>query len=92
MEPVSQNLTSKLLELLRNEMFSVEDASWHTLLALVAGNDVRFVELAQITHDSLILRQAKSPQDKRDLMVDVREDYVVGVTQNVTAAFSPGPR
>lgn len=75
-KPVSPDLTPKLQELLRNEMLSVEDASRQILSALIAGEDARVAELAQQIHDSFILQQSMTPQDRKDLMAAVPEDFV----------------
>lgn len=74
--PVSPNLTPKLRELLRKEMLSIEDASQQILSALIAGDDARIAELAQQIHDSFILQQSMTTEDKRDLMAAVPEDFV----------------
>lgn len=75
-EPVSPNLTQKLRELLRKEMLSIEDASKQILSALIAGDDARVGELSQKIHDSFILQQSMTPQDKQDLMAAVPESFV----------------
>jgi len=75
-QPVSPNLTSKMQDLLRKEMLAVEDASRQIVSALVAGNDARVAELAQNIHDSFILKQEMTPQDKQDLMAAVPEGFV----------------
>ena len=74
--PVSPELTPKLRDLLRKEMLSVEDASKQILSALIAGDDARVADLAQQIHDSFILQQSMTPQDKQDLMSVVSKDFV----------------
>jgi hypothetical protein len=74
--PISPDLTPKLRELLRNEMLSIEIASHQILSALIAGEDARVAELAQQVHDSFILEQSMTPQDSKDLMAAVPEDFV----------------
>ncbi|MBZ0123332.1 MAG: cytochrome c [Roseovarius sp.] len=74
--PVSPDLTPKLRDLLRKEMLSIEQASKDILSALIAGDDARVANLAQQIHDSFILQQAMTPQDKQDLMAAVPEDFV----------------
>lgn len=74
--PVSPELTPKLRDLLRKEMLSVEEASKQILSALIAGDDVRVADLAQQIHDSFILKQSMTPQDKQDLMSAVPKDFV----------------
>lgn len=75
-EPVSPKLTPKLQDLLRKEMISVNEASQEILAALVAGDDERVARLAQQIHDSFILRQSMTPEDKADLMASVPDDFV----------------
>lgn len=75
-EPVSPKLTPKLQDLLRKEMLSVNEASQEILAAMVMGDDKRVAILAQQIHDSFILRQSMTPEDKADLMAAVPEDFV----------------
>ena len=75
-EPVSPKLTPKLQELLRKEMLSINDASQQILAALVAGDDARVATLAQQIHDSFILRQSMTPEDKAALMAAAPEGFV----------------
>lgn len=75
-EPVSPNLTPKLQDLLRKEMLSVNEASQEILAAMVTGDDERVATLAQKIHDSFILRQSMTPEDKADLMAAVPADFV----------------
>lgn len=75
-EPVYPKLTPKLQDLLRREMISVEEASQQILSALVAGDDQRVAELAQQIHDSFILQQEMTPEDRKDLMAAVPEEFV----------------
>lgn len=74
--PVSPDLTPKLRDLLRQEMRSIEQASKDILSALIAGNDARVAKQAQQIHDSFILQQSMTPEDKQDLMAAVPEDFV----------------
>jgi len=76
-EPISPKLTSKLQDLLRKEMLAVNDASQEIITAIVTGNDERVATLAQQIHDSFILRQSMTPQDKADLMSAVPKDFVM---------------
>lgn len=75
-EPVSPKLTPKLRDLLRKEMLSIDDASREILAALVRGDDARIAELAQQIHDSFILRQSMTSEDKADLMKAVPDGFV----------------
>jgi len=74
--PVTPKLTPKLQNLLRKEMLSLDDASQQILAALVRGDDARVAELAQQIHDSFILRQSMTPEDKADLMAAVPEGFI----------------
>ena len=74
--PISPDLTSKLRDLLRQEMLSVEEASKDILSALIAGDDARVAQLAQQIHDSFILQQSLTQEDKQDLMAAVPEEFV----------------
>lgn len=75
-EPVSPKLTTRLQELLRQEMLSINKASQEIFTALVAGDDERVATLAQQIHDSFILRQSMTPEDKAHLMAAVPDDFV----------------
>jgi cytochrome c553 len=75
-KPVSPDLTPKLQELLRKEMLSIEGASQQILSYLIAGDDARVAELAQQIHDSFILKQSMTPEDKQDLIAAVPEGFV----------------
>lgn len=75
-EPVSPKLTTRLQELLRQEMLSINKASQEILAALVAGDDEHVATLAQQIHDSFILRQSMTPEDKAHLMAVVPDDFV----------------
>ncbi|MBK0328838.1 cytochrome c [Rhodobacteraceae bacterium F11138] len=74
--PVSPDLTPKLRDLLRQEMLSIEQASKDILSALIAGDDAHVAGLAQQIHDSFILQQSMTPEDKQDLMAAVPKEFV----------------
>jgi hypothetical protein len=74
--PVSPKLTPKLQGLLRQEMLSIDAASKEILSALVAGEDQRVTELAQQIHDSFILAQSMTAEDKKELLGAVPEGFV----------------
>jgi hypothetical protein len=69
-------LTPKLQDLLQQEMVSVHEASRDNLTATIEGNDEGVAELAQQIHDSFILKQSMTPEDKADLMAAVPEGFV----------------
>jgi plasmid stability protein len=75
-EPVWPKLTPKLQDLLQKEMLSVHEASREILTATIEGNDERVAELAQQIHDSFILRQSMTPEDKADLMAVAPDGFV----------------
>lgn len=75
-KPISPNLTPKLQDMLRQEMLSIEDASKDILSALIAGEDGRVAELAQRIHDSFIMKQSMTPEDKQDLMAAAPKDFI----------------
>jgi len=75
-EPISPKLSPRLQDLLRQEMVSIEQASQDILLALVRGDDARVAERAQQIHDSFILRQAMTPEDRTHLMAVAPDDFV----------------
>jgi len=75
-EPVGPKLTPALQGLLQKEMVSVHGASQDILTATVEGNDERVAKLAQQIHDSFILKQSMTPEDKADLIAAVPEGFV----------------
>ncbi|MFX0546597.1 cytochrome c [Roseovarius sp. S1116L3] len=75
-QPVSPELTPKLRDLLRKEMQSIEEASQQILSHLIAGEDAEVADVAQQIHDSFILQQSMTPEDKKDLMAGVPEEFV----------------
>lgn len=79
-DPADSNVASKLpahiRQLLIQEMNAVLDASKKILDALVRGQDAVVAENAQAIHDSFILRQQMSPEDKQALLDAVPEAFV----------------
>lgn len=75
-KPISPELTPKLQDMLRQEMLSIEDASHQILSALIAGEDERVAKLAQQIHDSFIIKQSMTPEDKQDLMAAAPRDLI----------------
>ncbi|WP_166504546.1 cytochrome c [Thioclava sp. IC9] len=55
---------------------SIEQASKDIISALIAGDDARVASLAQQIHDSFILQQSMTPQDKQDLKAAVPKEFV----------------
>jgi mono/diheme cytochrome c family protein len=66
-EPVGPALTPKLLDTLREEMRLVLEASGSILTALVYGDHATVAARAQAIHDSFILDQALTAEDRADL-------------------------
>lgn len=75
-EPVGPRLTPKLLETLREEMRLVLGASQDILAALVVGDHATVAERAQNIHDSFILEQALTDQDRQDLEAAVPPEFL----------------
>ncbi len=75
-------------------MLSINDASQEILTALVAGDDERVAALAQQVHDSFILRQSMTPEDKAALMAAVPEGFVQQDTafHEISAALAQAAR
>ena len=75
-EPVGPTLTPKLRDLLREEMANVSIASQEILGALAIGDHASIAERAQQIHDSFILEQSLTEQDRQDLMAAVPPEFV----------------
>ncbi|MFC4259217.1 cytochrome c [Marinobacter lacisalsi] len=75
-EPVTPKLTDKLSRLLQEEMRSVQAAMTTIHSAMVMGQHEDVAENAQQIHDSFILSQSMTDQDRKDLMSAVPEDFV----------------
>ncbi|HEX6142263.1 MAG TPA: hypothetical protein VFZ01_06075, partial [Geminicoccaceae bacterium] len=75
-QPVGPELTPKLRDLLRQEMASVLVASQEILGAVVTGDHATIADRAQQIHDSFILEQSLSDQDREDLMSAVPPEFV----------------
>lgn len=75
-EPVTPKLTEKLDRLLREEMRSIQSAMGQAHSAIVMGNHSAVANNAQAIHDSFILEQSLTDQDKKDLMSAVPEGFI----------------
>ena len=75
-EPVGPKLPERLRELLLSEMNAIEGASLSIQSALVRGEDARVAELAQKIHDSFILRQEMTEEDRQALRAAVPMAFV----------------
>jgi|SRR6056297_508665 len=75
-EKFPSSLTPRLQELLQQEMQSIHAASQQILTSMIEGDDMRTAELAQQIHDSFILRQSMTGEDKTDFMRTVPQEFV----------------
>ena len=72
-EPVTPKLTDKLDRLLREEMRSIQSAMGQIHSAIVMGQHGKVAEQAQNIHDSFILQQSRTEQERKDLMSAVQK-------------------
>lgn len=93
-KPVSPDLTPMLQDLLRKEMLSIEVASKDILSAMIAGDHASVAGLAQNIHDSFILEQSMTPQDRKDLMAAVPEGFLTrdDALHEISAALAEAGR
>lgn len=75
-EPVTPKLTDKLDRLLREEMRSIQTAMGQIHSAIVMGQHENVAQQAQNIHDSFILQQSLTDQDRKDLMSAVPEGFI----------------
>jgi len=75
-EPVTPKLTDKLRGLLQEEMRSVQSAMSSIHSAMVMGKHQDVAAYAQQIHDSFILQQSLTKQDRKDLMAAVPKGFV----------------
>ncbi|RFF26963.1 MULTISPECIES: cytochrome c [unclassified Wenzhouxiangella] len=75
-EPVTPKLTDKLRQLLQEEMRAVQGAMTSIHSAMVMGQHAAVAENAQQIHDSFILQQSLTKQDREDLMSAVPEGFI----------------
>jgi len=75
-EPVTPKLTDKLDRLLREEMRSIQSAMGQIHSAIVMGQHNGVAENAQKIHDSFILQQSLTEQDRKDLMSAVPNGFI----------------
>lgn len=76
-EPVGPKLTERLLELLRNEMAQVGNATADLTVAIAGGDHETVADLSTKVRDSFILKQSLTPQDKKDLMAAVPKEFLM---------------
>lgn len=75
-EPVTPKLTDKLRQLLQEEMRAVQGAMTSIHSAMVMGQHASVAESAQQIHDSFILQQSLTEQDREDLMSAVPAGFI----------------
>ncbi|WP_404366200.1 hypothetical protein [Marinobacter sp.] len=75
-EPVTPGLTDKLSQLLQKEMRAVQAAMNAIHPAMVTGQHETVAENAQQIHDSFILQQELTEQDRKDLMSAVPKGFI----------------
>lgn len=75
-EPVTPQLTGKLSRLLQQEMRSIQAAMGTIHTAMVTGEHKTVAQNAQQIHDSFILKQSMTEQDRSDLMAAVPKDFL----------------
>lgn len=75
-EPVGPNLTEKLRGLLAKEMIEIETAMKATYSAIIQGRHDEVAQKGQAIHDSFILEQSLTKQDKQDLKAAVPEEFL----------------
>jgi hypothetical protein len=75
-EPVTPKLTEKLDRLLREEMRSIQSAMGQIHSAIVMGLHDNVADNAQQIHDSFILQQELTEQDRKDLMSAVPQGFI----------------
>lgn len=75
-EPVTPKLTDKLSRLLQQEMRSVQSAMATIHTAMVTGEHDTVAASAQQIHDSFILQQKLTDQDRKDLMSVVPKGFI----------------
>lgn len=75
-EPVTPKLTDKLRQLLQEEMRAVQRAMTSIHSDMVMGQHASVAERAQQIHDSFILQQSLTEQDREDLMSAVPTGFI----------------
>lgn len=75
-EPVGPKLTPRLKELLTEEMQLIGSASAEIHQAIVVGDHATVADLGRKIHESFIIKQALTDQDKTDLMAAVPPEFI----------------
>lgn len=76
MLPVRPDLTPKLQGLLKKEMIQVEQAMHEVFSAIVQGRHGVVAEKGQSIHDSFILEQSLTDEDRQDLKAAVPPKFL----------------
>lgn len=75
-EPVGPELTPKLRSLLIKEMVQIEQAMQAIFSAIVRGQHATIAEKGQAIHDSFILKQSLTEEDRQDLKAAVPAEFL----------------
>ncbi|MGM0982003.1 MAG: hypothetical protein ACQEXG_01055 [Pseudomonadota bacterium] len=75
-EPVRPDLTPKLQGLLKKEMIQIELAMQDVYSAILQGRHTTVAEKGQSIHDSFILDQSLTDQDRQDLKAAVPPEFL----------------
>lgn len=75
-DPVGSNLTEKLRGLLVKEMVEIEATMQETYSAIVQGKHDEVAQKGQAIHDSFILEQSLTEQDRQDLKAAVPQEFL----------------
>ena len=75
-QAVGSQLPTRVRVLLIREMMAIQNGMNRILDALVRGQDDTVAELAQAIHDSFILKQEMTPEDRKSLLAAVPEAFV----------------
>ncbi|MGC3872524.1 hypothetical protein ACPF7Z_04550 [Halomonas sp. GXIMD04776] len=75
-EPVGPKLTEKLRGLLVKEMIEIEAAMKETYGAIIQGKHEEVAQKGQAIHDSFILEQSLTEQDRQDLKAAVPKEFL----------------
>ncbi|NWN83843.1 MAG: hypothetical protein HLX48_12760 [Halomonas sp.] len=75
-EPVRPDLTPKLQGLLKKEMIQIELAMQEVYTAMLQGKHGMVAEKGQSIHDSFILEQSLTDQDRQDLKAAVPQEFL----------------
>lgn len=75
-EPVRPDLTPKLQGLLKKEMIQIELAMQEVYTAMLQGKHGVVAEKGQSIHDSFILEQSLTDQDRQDLKAAVPQEFL----------------